>query len=354
MVLDGNFDTASVAEPFIEVFSAGNSGPGTSTLTAPKEGKNLIVTAASVNYRAGSIDTISSFSSRGPAVDGRWVPTIAAPGEQIASTRNDTGGSCSTAIGGTNNLYAFCSGTSMAAPHASGVVTLLTEWWRTFNAGADPSPAMAKALLVNGAVDMGTADIPNINEGWGRINSTNAHQPQRRDSLYWDQAVDLRQHRRKLDHLSVGVADPSQPLKVTLAWTDAPGAVGANPALVNNLDLTVESTAATPTWATSSAAAGRTTGGAADTINNLENVFVQNPGGDATITVDATNIVGDGVLYNGDTTDQRLRAGLLQLRRCSPTSRSTSTPSSQDICAPATRSTRSTSARSSATPTRSP
>ena len=81
MVLDGNFDTASVAEPFIEVFSAGNSGPGASTLTAPKEGKNLIVTASSDNYRAGSIDSISSFSSRGPAVDGRWVPTIAAPGE---------------------------------------------------------------------------------------------------------------------------------------------------------------------------------------------------------------------------------------------------------------------------------
>jgi subtilisin-like proprotein convertase family protein len=39
--------------------------------------------------------------------------------------------------------------------------------------------------------------------------------------------------------LTVGVADTSKPLKITLAWTDAPGAVGANPALVNNLDLTV-------------------------------------------------------------------------------------------------------------------
>ncbi|MCB0239844.1 MAG: hypothetical protein KDH08_14640, partial [Anaerolineae bacterium] len=53
MVLDGNFDTPAVAEPFIEVFSAGNSGPGTNTLTAPKEAKNLIITASSVNYRVG-------------------------------------------------------------------------------------------------------------------------------------------------------------------------------------------------------------------------------------------------------------------------------------------------------------
>src|SRR5690606_25042670 len=118
MVRDGNFDTPTVAEPFIEVFSAGNSGPSTGTLTAPKEAKNLIITASSRNFRAGAIDTISSFSSRGPAVDGRWVPTITAPGEDIASTRNDLGGDCSTPIAGTNNYYAFCSGTSMASPHA--------------------------------------------------------------------------------------------------------------------------------------------------------------------------------------------------------------------------------------------
>ena len=69
MVRDGNFDTAAVAEPIMTVFSAGNSG--NSGITAPKEAKNIIVTASSENFRAGSINTISSFSSRGPAVDGR-------------------------------------------------------------------------------------------------------------------------------------------------------------------------------------------------------------------------------------------------------------------------------------------
>jgi subtilisin family serine protease len=186
-VLDGNFDTAAV-EPFIQVFSAGNSGPGANTLTAPKEGKNLIIVAASQNYRVGSINNIASFSSRGPSVDGRIVPTITTPGEQIASARNDTGGSCSTAIAGTNNLYAFCSGTSMAAPHAAGAVVLATEWWRGFNAGANPSAAMAKALLVNSAVDMGTADIPNFNEGWGRVNITKMIQPGV-NTEYWDNPV---------------------------------------------------------------------------------------------------------------------------------------------------------------------
>ena len=299
MVRDGNFDTTTVAEPFIEVFSAGNSGPGASTLTAPKEAKNLIIVASSRNYRAGSIDTISSFSSRGPAIDGRIGITVAAPGEQIASARNDLGGSCSTAIAGTNNLYAFCSGTSMAAPQVSGAITLATEWWRGFNAGANPSPAMAKALLVNSATPMGT--IPNTSEGWGRVNITNLLAPNA-DVLYYDQ-THLFTDTGQQWTLTVGVADPSKPLKVTLAWSDAPGAVGANPALVNNLNLTVQSNGNTYRGNVFSGG-WSATGGVYDVREVLENVYIQNPGGSATITIDAANIAGDGVPYNGDTTDQ--------------------------------------------------
>jgi subtilisin-like proprotein convertase family protein len=330
MVLDGNFDTTDVAEPFIEVFSAGNSGPNPSTLTAPKEAKNLIVTASSRNYRVGSIDTISSFSSRGPAVDGRWVPTVAAPGEQIASTRNDTGGVCATAIAGTNNMYAYCSGTSMAAPQVSGAITLATEWWRTFNAGANPSSAMAKALMVNGAVDMGTADIPNIHEGWGRINVTNVISPSAMTEYY--DAPMVFGNSGESWTLNVGIADPSQPLKVTLAWADAPGAVGANPALVNNLNLTVN-VGGTDYLGNVFSGGWSTTGGTADNINNLENVFVQNPSGSVAITVDAVNIAGDAVLYNADPTDQSFA---LVCYNCAlfPDFSLGVTPSSLDVCAP--------------------
>ncbi|MCB8942746.1 MAG: cadherin-like domain-containing protein [Ardenticatenaceae bacterium] len=331
MVRDGNFDTTTIAEPFIEVFSAGNSGPGTSTLTAPKEGKNLIITASSRNFRAGDIDLISSFSSRGPAVDGRWVPTITSPGESIASTRNDEGGSCGTAIAGTNGLYSLCSGTSMAAPHTSGAIVLTTEWWRTFNSGADPSPAMAKALVVNGSVDMGTADIPNINEGWGRVNVTNIISPSV-PAVYYDQTTTFGSTGDQWA-ISVGVIDPSKPLRITLAWSDAPGAVGANPALVNNLDLTVESNGNTYLGNVFSSG-WSATGGTADTLNNLENVFIQNPGGNAIITIDATNISGDGVPYNADITDQDFA---LVCSNCSlgQDFSLSATPNTQTVCAPA-------------------
>jgi len=79
--------------------------------------------------------------------------------------------------------------------------------------------------------------------------------------------------------------------------------VGANPALVNDLDLTVETNGNTYLGNVFSAG-WSTTGGTADFKNNMENVYLQAPGGSAIITIDATAIVGDGVPYNGDTTDQ--------------------------------------------------
>ncbi len=331
MVRDGNFDTTTVAEPFIEVFSAGNSGPGSNTLTAPKEAKNLIVTASSKNYRVGNIDDLSSFSSRGPAKDGRIVPTLTAPGEEIASTANDTGGDCSTPISGTNGKYAMCSGTSMASPHTSGAVALVADWWADTRGGAIGSPAMAKAILVNIAVDMGAANIPNFDEGWGRINITNAIAPGV-SVRYFDQEEVLADLGQAWT-LQTSVADPTKPLKVTLAWTDAPGAVGANPALVNDLNLAVQVNG--NTYLGNVFAAGwSTTGGVADALNNLENVYVQAPAGDVTITVTAANLPGDGIPYNADATDQDFA---LVCYNCTfgPDFTLTAQPREQAVCASA-------------------
>jgi len=332
MVRDGNFDTASVAEPYILVFSAGNSGPGSSTLTSPKEAKNLIVTAGSQNYRvSGNIDAMYTSSSRGPAVDGRYVPTITTPGQQIASTRNDLGGSCGTAISGTNGLYSFCTGTSMAAPHTSGSVVLAAEWWRATQGGGDPSPAMAKALLVNNAVDMASADVPNFNEGWGRINITDVIEPAN-PTFYDDQEVVFDTAGETWTQ-QVPIVDPSQPFKVTVAWSDAPGAIGANPALVNDLDLEV--TVGGTTYLGNSFTGGWSTGGgSADNLNNIENVFIESPGSSfADITIRATAVNGDGVPYQGDTTDQDFA---FVCSNCleAPTFTLEVTPVAQTVCAP--------------------
>jgi subtilisin family serine protease len=305
MVRDGNFDTASVNEPFVLVFSAGNAGSDASTLTAPKEAKNMITTGNSLNQRAGAITGVSDTSSRGPALDGRILPTIAAPGSQIAATRRIAGATlCGTAIGaGVLQNYAFCSGTSMASPHAAGLTILLTEWWRGRNDGATPSPAMLKALLINGAVDIGgpSAPVPNNAQGWGRV-----HLPGSLglglESAYYDQ-VRVLDNTGEVFERSFGVPNSTKPVRISLAWTDAPGAAGANPALVNNLDLEVVAGGLTyrgNVFSNGSSAAG----GSADDRAVTENVYLPAGTSDVVVRVRATTLPGDGVPNRGDATDQ--------------------------------------------------
>lgn len=301
MVRDGNFDTPTVNDAFMIMFSAGNSGPNANTLTSPKEAKNPISVAASRNQRVGSVADIVGFSSRGPSVDGRMLPTITAPGEQIASTRRIAGGtSCGTAIAGTTNNYSFCSGTSMASPHAAGFAALLTQWYRANNSGATPSPALVKALMINGAIDMaGPAAIPNTSEGWGRINFQNSVAT---GKVLVDQ-TDLLTEVGASNIRVFSAIDAAKPVRITLVWTDAPGAIAANPAQVNDLDLLVDSGA--NTYLGNVFTAGQSSaGGTPDRKNNAENVYL--PAGTAafTVTVRAQNLPGDGVPNLGDATDQ--------------------------------------------------
>ena len=329
---DGDFDTAG-NQPYIFAFSAGNSGPNPRTLTAPKEAKNPIITASSQNFRIGSINNIATSSSRGPAVDGRILPNVTSPGQTIASTMRRAGGSsCATAIAGTSSHYALCSGTSMASPHTAGAVAIIAQWWKATHANALPSPAMAKALLINGAIDIGTADVPNNNEGWGRVSLPGSIFGSGQRHLI-DQSVVL-DNTGDSHQLIFGIVDPAKPVRITAVWSDAPGAVGANPALVNNLDLEVVH--AGNTYKGNVLTAGvSVTGGVADNRNNIENVFLPaGTSGTAAVSIRASNLPGDGVPATGDATDQDFA---LVCDNCALTPGYTvaATPLGQEICAPA-------------------
>ncbi len=140
--------------PLVVVFSAGNSGPGASTVT--KNPKNAILVGNSLNSRPGEgaaddIRGIANGSSRGPADDGRTLPHVTAPGTDIISTYSPVGFRSGpyTDTGGTlHALHAPMSGTSMASPHVAGASAVLIDWWRQSRGGATPSPALIKALLV--------------------------------------------------------------------------------------------------------------------------------------------------------------------------------------------------------------
>jgi hypothetical protein len=71
---------------------------------------------------------ISYFSSRGPTADGRMKPDVVAPGERILSCRHRV-----LATGDMQaRHYVAMSGTSMAAPHVSGVISAFLSKRREF------------------------------------------------------------------------------------------------------------------------------------------------------------------------------------------------------------------------------
>lgn len=303
-VRDGDFDTLGVAEPFYYVFSAGNSGPNPATLTSPKEAKNVISVGASSNFRSGSIYSLADFSSRGPAVDGRVLPTLVAPGDTIASTRRRDGGVyCNTAIPDTDGLYSLCLGTSMAAPHVSGLAALVVEWWRAEHAGLNPSPAMLKALLIEGARPLNDrAIVPDDAQGWGLAGVPRILPAGGPDWFAVDQTM-LLDDPGELHRYAVRPADPNQAIRLLLSWSDAPGAIGASPALVNDLDLIVRR-GRSIYLGNQLGPDGSIPGGQGDRLNNVEAVHLDAADDVLIISVRAHALPGDGVPYSGDETDQ--------------------------------------------------
>jgi hypothetical protein len=99
------------------------------------------------------------------------------------------------------------------------------------------------------------------------------------------------------------VADPSRPVRIALAWTDAPGPTTGAP-WVNDLDLAV--TVGGTTYRGNRFGKGESVaGGTPDRKNNLESVFLPaGLTGPVTISVTAANVAGDGVPGNADKTDQ--------------------------------------------------
>ncbi|NMH61374.1 S8 family serine peptidase [Alteromonas ponticola] len=175
-----NVATKALADRgIITVFSAGNSGPGESTITGNFKKAPWVITVAAGDKNGD----LAEFSSRG--VDGKggeaivqgevftWEdrPTITAPGVDVISARAST-----SSLGGLSAqddaamiepaflpYYTVSSGTSMAAPHVSGIVALMLE--------ADPTLQWqdVKRILQNTATPM--AGLEEWEAGAGYVNA---------------------------------------------------------------------------------------------------------------------------------------------------------------------------------------
>lgn len=313
-------------QQMIVVFAAGNSGPGSGTVSSPSTAKNVITVGASENDRpagadgcgvgeagANSANDVIDFSSRGPAgffffgEDGRVKPDLMAPGTHIQAgiPQSHYFGSsvCTQYFPTGQTLYGWSSGTSHSCPAVAGGAALVYQDFLNKGRPA-PSPAMVKGSLMDSAAYMtgaGAGDtLPSNNQGMGRMDLARAFDATPR--LLVDQTEILHATGQTFT-LSGSVASAGQPFRVTLAWSDAPGTTAGAP-WVNDLDLEVSVGGVTYLGNVFS---GRESapGGATDIKNNVESVFLPaGTTGDFTVTVRATNLAGDGVPGDADPTDQ--------------------------------------------------
>jgi hypothetical protein len=292
-------------QPYILEFSAGNAGPNERTIGSPAVAKNVIATGASQNERYdfliyAGMESIADFSSRGPCEDGRIKPDLAAPGTWIASLQSQGAGD-ENAWMPISPLYQFQGGTSQAGPQVSGAAAVFVQYYRETHNGQTPSPAMVKAALINSAVDMdntvspvegGTTYVPNMDEGWGRVDLTELIGSERTFD-FTDQTSVLTQSQVFEKRLVLASGD--LPLKVTLAYTDVPGFPPAIPALVNDLDLEVLSPSGF-VYRGNQFLDGESVPNApsADSINNVEGVYIELPeAGEYLVRVIARKVLED-------------------------------------------------------------
>ncbi|HEX6913698.1 MAG TPA: S8 family serine peptidase, partial [Chitinophagaceae bacterium] len=260
-------DDLSIQYPYLlHVFAAGNDGPYT-CLGYPKQyhtvvsGHQSAKNVLTVGWGEKN-QTVSPASSIGPVADGRLKPEICSQGSGLRSTAP-------------GDDYFTDWGTSMAAPSVTGGAALLIEQYRKMHAGADPKGGLVKALLMNGARDIENP-APDFKSGYGYLNLVRSL-----DILQQDHILNgTISTGGTVNHTVVIPAGIAQ-LKVMVYWHDPAAAIFAEQALVNDLDLEVETPGAEKIfpWVLQpdSASAIKNAVRGTDHRNNSEQVTIDNP-----------------------------------------------------------------------------
>jgi serine protease AprX len=142
------------ASGILPIFAAGNGGPNAGTSFSPSNLPEAVAVGAVDNA-----DLIAASSSRGPASCGGSTdvfPDVVAPGVGIHTAERW-------------GLYTDVTGTSVAAPHVTGAITLLLQ------AFPDTSTADQQEAIEAAAVDLG-AFGPDDVYGNGRVDASAAYE----------------------------------------------------------------------------------------------------------------------------------------------------------------------------------
>lgn len=236
--------------------------------------------------------------SSGPADDGRVKPDLSHFADSVfCPDASSTSG------------YSDFAGTSAATPIVAGSFGLLFQMWHQGlfppygqgpSAFADrPHMATAKALMINSAFRYNwlaggaNAALTRMRQGWGmpdlaRLYNDSANTFVVNEEDYLLQGAST--------NYSVPIAEGAPEFRATMVYTDQSGSVAASVDRVNDLSMKVTAPGGTIYWGNHGLIDGNysTAGGSSDTINTVENVFIQNPqAGPWTITIYADLIAQD-------------------------------------------------------------
>jgi len=309
---------------FLVIFSNGNNGPALGTVGSPavnKDGMGIGWGGNANNCGGSDENSVSGQSSRGTTLDGRAKPDIVAVGEGRSAQSDSPAALPTNSVGTADVCWA---GTSYAGPAAAGGAAITRQyladgWWPTgtpvLGNQFSPSAAQMKALMMSGARKMtgagtsggqaecGAWHYPSCSQGFGRYTLDDSLHlaGEARDTYIHDYKSGLTTG--QTFRTTVWVNGNTQSLRFVLAYTDYPGAIGASPALVNNLNLRLIAPDGTTTfkgncWGTTFAASDSRADpscGSYDSVNPVEGVLfssgsAQIQNGEWTIEVTAQNV----------------------------------------------------------------
>ncbi|MCP4592592.1 MAG: S8 family serine peptidase [bacterium] len=261
-------------------------------------GKNIVSIGGINHYNTLSTadDGWNGDASIGPASDGRIKPDLCYWYDSIRTTTTGSG------------YTSYFGGTSAATPETAGHFGLFFQMWAEGIFGNPISSgtvfeerahaSTAKAVMINTAQAYsfsGTGhDLTRTHQGWGLSNVQNAYDM--RERMLIINETDLLANLQHSTY-SVAVLAGEPALRATLVYTDPEGTSSSSVHRVNDLSLRVSSPGGVHYWGNNGLLEGdwSTSGGQANTIDTVENVFVQNPqAGTWTIEVFADEINEDG------------------------------------------------------------
>ncbi len=150
------------------------------TIRAPATPSRWRRSAAAARPAMAASSLMSSRPARGTCRDTR---TCSSSNTTARRTRRTARISTTAGDSRPTRLYKYMGGTSMAAPLVAGGAAVVRDFYQK-SRGHQASAALVKAVLINSAVDLldenndGVLDnanpIPNIHEGWGRVDLVNA------------------------------------------------------------------------------------------------------------------------------------------------------------------------------------